>query len=387
MAGERLDVALRHMEKAYLDENVREYELAKHFSLRQNFPLEYLRLRTSGYCEIDIPEWMFDSDYPGMYMRRIRNVSLTIPCVTGPFNGINCRLTLLSSVTRIAPRLDPPAHRCCCDNRRGDPYELCPCDPRAVRHYAAREAIATSNGRNDSGMFELNFRDERYLPFEYQGAVSHWRVELPRENNYFDLDTVSDLILRVDYTAREGGEMLRQAANKSARAHLPGDGWCFFDVKHEFPDSWELFRNGNREQHKQLSMRLTRRMLPYVPDCREPCIDRVSLVFETRELPEKDSCAVGQCTCPEAKPCDSYAVSLQLAKECEDADRRRARVCYVSTQGCAHLYHGEFCLGTCRAVDEFAPVFEFPHDMPELTRVFVFCHYALAYESGAEAHA
>ena len=33
MAGERLDFALRHMEKAYLDENVREYELTKHFYL------------------------------------------------------------------------------------------------------------------------------------------------------------------------------------------------------------------------------------------------------------------------------------------------------------------------------------------------------------------
>ena len=37
--------------------------------------------------------------------------------------------------------------------------------------YAAREAIATSSGQNDSGLFELNFRDERYLPFEFHGAM------------------------------------------------------------------------------------------------------------------------------------------------------------------------------------------------------------------------
>ena len=81
LAGERLSAALRHMEKAYLDENVREYELTKHLSLRLHFPLEFLRLRTTGRCEIEIPEWMFDMDAPGMYMRRIRSVSLTIPCV------------------------------------------------------------------------------------------------------------------------------------------------------------------------------------------------------------------------------------------------------------------------------------------------------------------
>jgi hypothetical protein len=41
----------------------------------------------------------------------------------------------------------------------------------------------------------------------------------------------------------------------------------------------------------------------------------------------------------------------------------------------------------CRAVDEFAPVFEFPHDMPEVAQVFVFCHYVLAHELGVEVHA
>ena len=158
------------MEKAYLDENRREYELTKHISLRLHFPAAYLRLRTTGYCEISIPEWMFDLDYPGHYMRRIKNVTLTLPCVTGPYTGVHCRLTLLSSMTRIDPELRPPAHGCCCaGGREHSEYEPCRDDPRIVREYAARESIATSSGQNDSGLFELNFRDERYLPFEYSG--------------------------------------------------------------------------------------------------------------------------------------------------------------------------------------------------------------------------
>ncbi len=63
-----------------------------------------------------------------------------------------------------------------------------------MKRYGATEAIATSTGQNDAGLFELNFRDERYLPFEYAGAVSRWRIELPIETNAFDIDTVSDLI-------------------------------------------------------------------------------------------------------------------------------------------------------------------------------------------------
>jgi hypothetical protein len=72
LAGERLQLQLAHMEKAYLDHNCREYELTKHISLRLSFPLEFLRLKLTGRCEIEIPEWMFDLDYPGQYMRRIR---------------------------------------------------------------------------------------------------------------------------------------------------------------------------------------------------------------------------------------------------------------------------------------------------------------------------
>ncbi len=84
LAGDRLQLALRTMEKAYLDANVREYELNKHISLRLHFPLQFLQLKTTGACEIQIPEWLFDLDYPGQFMRRIKNVMLTIPGGGGP---------------------------------------------------------------------------------------------------------------------------------------------------------------------------------------------------------------------------------------------------------------------------------------------------------------
>ena len=386
LAGERLDVALRHMEKSYFDENVREYELTKHISLREHFPLEYLRLRTTGYCEVDIPEWMFDQDYPGMYMRRIRCVTMTMPCTTGPFNNVNCRLTLLGSVTRIDPRLDPPAHRCCCDRRHLSEYELCPCDPRAVRQYDAREAIATSSGKNDSGMFEMNFHDERYLPFEYRGVVCRMRIEAPIDNNFRDPDTVADAILCFYHTAREGGPMLRRAANENARKHLPGEGWCFFDVRHDFPDSWELLRmassqeqereKGKEKRHKQLNLRLTRRMFPYVPGCPDLRIEGITLLFEAGQ-PRHDCCEVGECACLKPKPRDSYEVGLLLKPECE-AGRRHDRIeaACVTSEGCSNLYIGEYKINVPRIVGDVPVTFEFPHDVEEISRIFLFCHFA-----------
>jgi len=135
------------MEKAYYDENCREYELTKHISLRLHIPEAFLQLKLTGYCEIDIPEWMFDLDYPGHYMRRIKNVTLTIPCVVGPYTGVHCRLTLLSSSTRVDPRLNTPPTVCCPEGKMGNGYEALPDDTRIVKQYAAIEAIATSTAK------------------------------------------------------------------------------------------------------------------------------------------------------------------------------------------------------------------------------------------------
>ena len=251
LAGERLDFALRHMEKAYLDENRRELELTKHISLRLDFPVAYLRLRTTGYCEISIPEWMFDLDYPGHYLRRIKNVTLTMPCVTGPYRSALPADPAEQHDARSARNCARPrrAAAATARRRRTANTSRAPDDPRIVREYAARESIATSSGQNDSGLFELNFRDERYLPFEYLGAVSRWRIELPPENNYFDLDTLTDLVLHLNYTAREGGAALREAAARDARGRLPGDGLRLFDVRQDFPDAWPALRElGRRDE-------------------------------------------------------------------------------------------------------------------------------------------
>jgi len=75
----------------------------------------------------------------------------------------------------------PPKLKGCCGH-----------DPFLIKRYNATEAIATSDAMDDDGLFELSFKDDRYLPFEFNGAVSKWRIELPRENNAFDFDSLTD---------------------------------------------------------------------------------------------------------------------------------------------------------------------------------------------------
>lgn len=391
MAGERLSTALRHMEKAYLDENIREYELTKHISLRLNFPVEFLHLRTGGDCEIDIPEWMFDQDFPGHYMRRIRNVTLTLPCITGPYTGVHCRLTLISSLTRIDPRLSAPAHDCCCppkpqycgDERSSEGYQLCPDDPRMVKFYGAREAIATSSGQNDSGMFELNFSDPRYLPFEYMGAVSRWRLELPPENNYFPLHTLTDVILHLNYTSREGGEVLRTAAMSSARHKLPGDGLSFFDMRYDFPDAWERFRLSCKKEHsiRELTVRISRKFLPFLPQDPELCITKFVLLFAAEEILDRSCPEIDACPCPDRKVCASHVIKFKThhhTHHYEDRDCKEERfTCYAASEW-PRLYSDMINVdlhpfgkdgGSCDIT------FGFPNQLGKIVHAYLFCHY------------
>jgi Tc toxin complex TcA C-terminal TcB-binding domain len=76
LAGEKLHHDLKRMEMAYLEQNKREYELTKHVSLLLHDPMALLKLKETGECLVELPEILFDLDYPGHYMRRIKSVSL-----------------------------------------------------------------------------------------------------------------------------------------------------------------------------------------------------------------------------------------------------------------------------------------------------------------------
>lgn len=388
-AGERLSFDVRRMEKAYFDENRREYELTKHISLRRDFPLAYLQLRTTGRCEVELPEWMFDQDFPGHYMRRIRSVSLTLPCVAGPYTGVHCRLTLVDSMTRIDPRLDAPAHGCCCPPApcgcghecRPGAYRLCQDDPRMARIFGEREAIATSGGQNDTGMHELSFSDPRYLPFEYMGAVSRWRIELSPETNYFDLNTMSDVVMHLNYTAREGGENLREAALLAARCKLPGDGWVFFDVRHDFPDAWELLRceerGGDRESAQRLAMRLSRRFFPFLPH--NPSIQVTRIILCVQVPADREDCPeYRNCPCPERERPDWLRVQLLRAGECERReDEARSFICHADPMK-PELFIGTIAVETPAfrpGSDQIEFAFNLPRSLGDIEQAYLFCEY------------
>lgn len=65
-------------------------------------------------------------------------------------------------------------------------------------------------------MFELNLRDERYLPFEGAGAISTGGLELPSMLRSFNYDTISDVIIYISYTGKDDGAFRTTVENQIA---------------------------------------------------------------------------------------------------------------------------------------------------------------------------
>ncbi|MEP6747444.1 MAG: neuraminidase-like domain-containing protein [Bacteroidota bacterium] len=239
LSAEKMQYDLRRMETAYYDANKRELELSKNISVVFTNPQALLDLRQTGTCTFSIPEALFDLDFQGHYFRRIKSVAISIPCIAGPYTTISGMLRLQSHTLRLTTSTSPAY--------QSDDYGA---DLR-FRHITSPVApIGTSTAQNDAGVFEMNFRDERYLPFEGCGAISTWSFSLNEDPDFrmFDYDTISDVIINIKYTAREDAGSFRNDVSTylkgllaNTAAPLAGNGlllWRMFSLKQEFSTEW-----------------------------------------------------------------------------------------------------------------------------------------------------
>jgi hypothetical protein len=239
LSGERLFNGLKQLEAAYQEERGHDFEIAKSISLRQLDPLALLQLRETGSCEFAVPEVLFDMDYPGHYMRRIKSVGLRIPCVLGAYTSLNCTLRLLEHKFRTSS---------IATGKNDYPERTDGSEDRFSTTNVPITAIAVSSLDDESGVFELNFHDERYLPFEGAGGISKWRIELPDTFRQFDYDTMTDVVMRLRITSMDAGDKLKQAASdavldfvKSVEDLSKDQGlFASFDLKNDFSNVWYM---------------------------------------------------------------------------------------------------------------------------------------------------
>lgn len=281
LSGEALHLDVKRMEMAYHDNNKRELELTRHVSLRQLDPLALLVLKTTGTCQVTIPEWLYDKDCPGHYMRRIKSVGLSLPSVVGPYTSVHCTLSLLRSSVRKSPIVN------------GDYARQGSDDDRFVDYVSAVQSVVTSTASNDSGLFETNLRDERFLPFEGAGAESTWKLDLPNPADYpaFDYATISDVILHIRYTARQGIDAT--TVSDALKDLFPPDGTnlaLLFSLAHDFPTEWSAF--ANRAGADPFTATIRRDYFPYFTQGKTITINQLDL-YNGRDMTKHDTVDVG----------------------------------------------------------------------------------------------
>lgn len=268
LAGERLQMDLIEMEKRFIETNYRSLEIDQSFSLTQLSAAALITLKKTGSCTFSIPEFYFDVFYPGHYMRKIKAVRLTIPCITGPYTNVSATLSLVSSEIRTEAAFGTSAVS-----------EI----PRS-----RTVTIATSTAQSDSGVFDLNFRDDRYMPFEGAGAVSEWELKLPKTFRPFDYNTINDVIIHLSYTAeydelfRDDVELASSAVVGSLNEYLDSNSlYRAISFRHEFSN--EFHRLLHNAEATDVTIEIGNRHFPIYMQGQALTVNAAKLVLITAD--------------------------------------------------------------------------------------------------------
>jgi hypothetical protein len=158
-----------------------------------------------------------------------------MPCIIGPYTNIGATLSLGNNKIRSKTT-----------------------DALVDFNFTGCATVATSSAQNDGGQFELNFRDERYLPFEGAGAVSSWTLSLPTSVHTFDYNTISDVVFHISYTAEYDG-VFKNTVETGLKAELNtlnGTGmFRLFSMRHDFPIEWNRLNDSNNSSNVILELR------------------------------------------------------------------------------------------------------------------------------------
>jgi len=197
-------------------------------------------------------------------------VALSVPCIAGPYTSVSCKLSLTGNRYRKTTSLSPQYREATGGN-----------DPRFVYNVGSIQSIATSQAQNDGGLFTLDFRDERYLPFEGQGALGSWRLELPKVFPQFDHASIADVVLHVRYTARDAGKAFRDTVENGLKQELTNLGLvAAFDVRAQLPNEWfRLLQSGSAQ------INFSKELLPFYMQGHSPVVQKATWLARVAKNP------------------------------------------------------------------------------------------------------
>ncbi|NGN65281.1 hypothetical protein G5C51_15405 [Streptomyces sp. A7024] len=222
LAGaEQLAEDLTRLDQYALGSEQRRLNLSQTFSLARLMPVEFLGFRETGTLAFATPMALFDADFPGHYLRMIRQVRTSVVALIPPDRGI--RATLRSNgISRVTTGQD------------GAFRDI------TVRHDPSVVALTSPVGA--TGVFELDAQSELLLPFESSGVDTTWELQLPPAANPFDFTTIVDVLVTIEYTALHDGDYRDQVITRLNADRQRGAD-CVFSLARDFPDQWYDLNN------------------------------------------------------------------------------------------------------------------------------------------------
>jgi hypothetical protein len=219
LAAEQLLNDLNKMDQFRLKSASRKKEIEKTISLASVAPLAFQKFRETGVFDFETMSQWFDRDFPGHYMRLIRDVNVSVLALIPPYEGVHATLSN-NGLSYIVP---------------GPPYE----EHSVI--YRLPESIALSRAQNATGLFDLRPDDPMLLPFEGSGVITNWRLEMSKGANRFDYSTIFDVLFTIRYTALEDRsyrDKILDELGQDEDGYVQTQSVRYFSLRNEFPDQW-----------------------------------------------------------------------------------------------------------------------------------------------------
>jgi Tc toxin complex TcA C-terminal TcB-binding domain/Salmonella virulence plasmid 65kDa B protein len=199
--------------------NKRKQQLTETVSMVRLDPLAFAQLGDTGRIVFETPMDLFDSRFPGHYLRLINRVRVSVVALIPPNVGI--RATLSNSGVSSVTIADGDGGFDTVTLQRGF------------------EQVAYTVPIDANGQFAVDVQPDLLNAFEGSGVATRWVFDLPRAANPFDFDSIADILVTFEYTALYDST-LRAKVIAAMPTTQPGER--VFSMRFEFPDAWyDLF--------------------------------------------------------------------------------------------------------------------------------------------------
>ncbi len=215
----RLLQDITRLDQFAFETDKRKLQLSKTISLATLDPVSFHNFRQTGKIVFNTSAGLFDKDFPGHYLRLIKRVKVTVIGLISPVEGIKASLSnsgLSHAITK-----------------NGVMFERTPIkrDPESISFTSAIDA---------TGVFELNQISSKLNPFESIGVDTTWELSLPKAANFFDYDTIADVLFTIEYTALESFDY-RKVLLKDMDPEI--DAVRAYNFTNQFADQWYDLNN------------------------------------------------------------------------------------------------------------------------------------------------